>query len=43
MLQERLKELAKVRRRFGCRLPHVFLRREGFHLNHKRLFRIYRE
>ena len=42
-LRERLKELAKVRRRFGCRRLHVFLRREGFDVNHKRLFRIYRE
>tara|TARA_R110002049_G_scaffold308999_1_gene515654 strand:- start:434 stop:634 length:201 start_codon:yes stop_codon:yes gene_type:complete len=43
-----LKELAKVRRRFGYPLAvrrrlHVFLRREGYVVNHKRLFRIYRE
>jgi putative transposase len=56
VLRERLKELAKARRRFGYplagrRLPaiavkrrlHVFLRREGHEVNHKRLFRIYRE
>lgn len=43
VLRERLKEWAKVRRRFGSRRLHVFLRREGFDLNHKRLFRIYRE
>lgn len=43
VLRERLKEVAKVRRRFGYRQLHVFLRREGFDLNHKRLFRIYRE
>ena len=43
VLRERLKELAKARRRFGYRRLHVFLRREGFDLNHKRLFRIYRE
>ncbi len=43
MLRERLKELAKVRRRFGYRRLHVFLRREGHEVNHKRLFRIYRE
>lgn len=42
-LRERLKALAKVRRRFGFRRLHVFLRREGFDLNHKRLFRICRE
>ena len=43
VLRERLKELAKARRRFGYRRLHVFLKREGFDLNHKRLFRIYRE
>lgn len=42
-LRERLKELARVRRRFGYRRLHVFLRREGHEVNHKRLFRIYRE
>ena len=29
VLRERLKELAKARRRFGYRRLHVFLRREG--------------
>jgi putative transposase len=43
VLRERLKELAKVRRRFGYRRLHVFLRREGHEVNHKRLFRICRE
>lgn len=43
VLRERLKELAWVRRRFGCRRLHVFLRREGHEVNHKSLFRIYRE
>ena len=43
VLRERLKELAKVRRRFGYRRLHVFLRREGHEVNHKRLFRISRE
>jgi putative transposase len=43
VLRERLKELARVRRRFGYRRLHVFLRREGYEVNHKRLFRIYRE
>ena len=32
-----------MRRRFGYRRLHVFLRREGHEVNHKRLFRIYRE
>jgi putative transposase len=43
VLRERLKELAEARRRFGYRRLHVFLRREGHEVNHKRLFRIYRE
>jgi putative transposase len=42
-LRERLVALAKERRRFGYRRLHIFLRREGFVVNHKRLFRIYRE
>jgi putative transposase len=42
-LRERLRMLAKERRRFGYRRLHVLLRREGFIVNHKRLFRIYRE
>jgi putative transposase len=42
-LRERLRALAKERRRFGYRRLHVLLRREGFVVNHKRLFRIYRE
>jgi putative transposase len=41
-LRERLRTLAKKRRRFYRRL-HVLLRREGFVVNHKRLFCIYRE
>jgi putative transposase len=43
VMRERLKDLAKVRRRFGYRRLHVFLRREGYETNHKRRFRIYRE
>lgn len=43
VLRERLKELAKARRRFGYRRLHMFQRREGHAVNHKRLFRIYRE
>ena len=42
VLREWLKELARVRRRFGYRRLHVFLRREGHEVNHKRLFRICR-
>jgi putative transposase len=38
-----LKELAKVRRRFGYGRLHVFLPREGHGVNHKCRFRIDRE
>ncbi|MGR7994748.1 IS3 family transposase [Xanthobacter sp. ZOL 2024] len=41
-LRERMKALAHERRRFGYRRLHVLLRREGFRVNHKRLFRLYR-
>jgi putative transposase len=42
-LRVRLRALAHERRRFGYRRLHVLLRREGFKVNHKRLFRLYRE
>ena len=42
-LRERMKVLAHERRRFGYRRIHVLLRREGHLVNHKRLFRLYRE
>ena len=42
-LRERLRRLAHERRRFGYRRLHVLLRREGYAVNHKRLFRLYRE
>ena len=42
-LRQRLRALAQERRRFGYRRLHVLLRREGFTVNHKRLFRLYRE
>src|ERR1700756_5579542 len=38
-----VRALARGRRRFGYRRLLIFLRREGFVINHKRLFRIYRE
>jgi putative transposase len=41
--RERLRRLAGARRRFGYRRLHILLRREGIKLNHKKLFRIYRE
>ena len=42
-LREGMKALAHKRRRFGYRRLHVLLRREGHAVNHKRLFRMYRE
>ena len=42
-LRARLKELANLRRRFGYRRLHILLRREGIAVNHKKLFRLYRE
>jgi putative transposase len=42
-LRERMKALAHERRRFGCRRIHVLLKREGHRVNHKKLFRLYRE
>src|SRR6266849_3177904 len=42
-LRERLRELAAVRRRFGYRRLQVLLKREGFAVNHKRVYRLYVE
>jgi putative transposase len=42
-LRDRMKAIAVERRRFGNRRLHVMLKREGFVVNHKRLFRLYRE
>ena len=42
-LRDRLKALADERRRFGYRRLHILLRREGVDVNHKKLFRLYRE
>jgi putative transposase len=42
-LRERVTEIARERRRFGYRRLHVLLKREGHVVNHKRLFRLYRE
>ena len=39
----RLRELAASRRRFGYRRLHILLEREGTHMNHKRLRRLYAE
>lgn len=42
-LKERLHTLAGERRRFGYRRLTVLLRREGWAVNHKRIYRLYRE
>lgn len=41
-LHKRLLELAAQRKRFGYRRLHVLLRREGFEVNHKRVYRLYK-
>jgi putative transposase len=43
VLRLRLRELAASRRRFGYRRLWVMLRREGWKVNHKRVYRLYRE
>ena len=40
---QRLRVLAAERRRFGYRRLHILLAREAIRLNHKRLFRLYRQ
>lgn len=42
-LRERLRQLAGERRRFGYRRLHVMLGRQGERVNHKRVYRLYRE
>jgi pimeloyl-ACP methyl ester carboxylesterase len=42
-LRERLRALAEQRRRFGYRRLTILLRREGLRVNHKRVYRLYRE
>jgi putative transposase len=42
-LRERLRGLAQERCRFGYRRLTVLLRREGWPVNHKRVYRLYRE
>ena len=42
-IRARLRELAAMRRRFGYRRLHILLGREGTHMNHKKLRRLYRE
>ena len=42
-MRERLRELAAERRRFGYRRLAILLRREGWAVNWKRVYRVYRQ
>jgi putative transposase len=42
-VRARLRELAAARPRFGYQRLHLLLRREGLMVNHKRVYRLYRE
>jgi putative transposase len=42
-VRERLRELAAERPRFGYQRLHLLLRHEGLVINHKRVYRLYRE
>jgi putative transposase len=42
-LRERISELAGEKRRYGYRRIHILLRREGWKVNRKRTYRLYRE
>ena len=39
----RIKEIASVRKRYGYRRIHVLLLREGWKINHKRVYRLYKQ
>ena len=41
-LKMRIRDIAAARVRYGYRRVHVLLRREGWHVNHKRVYRLYR-
>jgi len=42
-LRKRIKEIAQTRVRYGYRRIYVLLRREGWRVNHKRVYRLYKE
>lgn len=42
-LKQRIREIAETRVRYGYRRIHVLLRREGWMINAKRVYRLYRE
>ena len=43
VLRMRIREIAATRVRYGYQRIHVLLRREGWKVNHKRVYRLYRE
>ncbi len=42
-VEQRIKEICQTRVRFGYRRVHVLLRREGWEINQKKTYRIYKE
>ncbi len=42
-LEQRIREICETRVRFGYRRVHVLLRREGWMINHKKTYRVYKE
>ena len=42
-LRMRIREIAETRIRFGYRRIHILLQREGWKINHKRVYRLYCE
>ena len=43
LLRGRITSIAHEKRRYGYRRIHVLLKREGIYINHKKLFRIYKQ
>ncbi|SDP23486.1 HTH-like domain-containing protein [Desulforhopalus singaporensis] len=43
VLKQRICEIATVRICYGYQRIHTLLRREGWHVNHKRVYRVYCE
>ena len=43
VLEQRIREICQTRVRYGYRRVHVLLRREGWQINPKRTYRVYRE
>lgn len=42
-LKERIISIARERKRFGYRRIHILLKRMGFQINHKKVYRLYKE